>query len=319
MGRPDHRARPNSSPATRHFDDKAPFLSHTAQIGRHFDEDERKPLDGVSAPRRTVGDESFRFPPSRMELKPEPVLSGRVSGSASASGVQVASSYSGRVSDGAHVGASVQNAGVNTGQSVGGSYPNVWAARKEMVVDVNEPAQSAWSGASAVSKLALASALEKVSSGRWQTKPAIHYQPDVEVIEHLETEKGVASIVDDGYACNKMDAVGGGEYPDVTLARHVERNMVIQDGIQNDRKEYVDHEKARAASFSELRDRNPSVHGERVQSPRPDVRFSRSEMQPPVQSEPSERPKVKLLPRTKPSENLDSPTLDHKQVNIVIS
>ncbi|KAJ9136283.1 hypothetical protein P3X46_033375 [Hevea brasiliensis] len=313
MGRPDHRARPNSSPATRHFDDKTPFLSHTTQIGRHFDEDERKPLDGVSAARRTVGDESFRVPPSKIELKPEPVLSGRVSVSASASGVQFASSYSGRVSDGAYVGASLQNVGGNTGHSVGGSHPNVWAARKEVVVGVNEPVQSAWSGASAVSKLALASALEKVSSGRWQTKHSIHHQTDDEVIEHLETEKSVASIGHDGYAYNRMDAVGGSEYPDVTLARHVERGMALQDGVQNGKREYVDHEKTRVGSYSELRDRNLSMHGERVQPPYTDVRFSRTELLSPVQSESSERPKVKLLPRTKPLENLEPPTVDHKQ------
>ncbi|KAF2305023.1 hypothetical protein GH714_001122 [Hevea brasiliensis] len=313
MGRPDHRARPNSSPATRHFDDKTPFLSHTTQIGRHFDEDERKPLDGVSAPRRTVGDESFRVPPSKIELKPEPVLSGRVSVSASASGVQFASSYSGRVSDGAYVGASLQNVGGNTGHSVGGSHPNVWAAKKEVVVGVNEPVQSAWSGASAVSKLALASALEKVSSGRWQTKHSIHHQTDDEVIEHLETEKSVACIGHDGYAYNRMDAVGGSEYPDVTLARHVERGMALQDGVQNGKREYVDHEKARVGSYSELRDRNLSMHGERVQQPYTDVRFSRTELLSSVQSESSERPKVKLLPRTKPLENLEPPTVDHKQ------
>ncbi|KAJ9168995.1 hypothetical protein P3X46_020466 [Hevea brasiliensis] len=289
MGRPDHRARPNSSPATRHFDDKTPFLSHTAQIGRHFDEDERKPLDGVSAPRRTVNDESFRVPQSRMELKPEPVLSGMLSGSAS--GVQVASSYSGRVSDGVHVGASLQNVGGNTGKSVGGSHPNAWAARKEMVVGVNEPVQSAWSGASGVSRLAHASALEKVSSGRWQIKHSINYQTDVETIEHLETEKGVASVGYDGCAYNRMDAVGGREYPDATLARHVEKGMGIDDGIQNGRKEYVDHDRVRAASHSELKERNLSLQGERFQPPRTDVRFSRSELLPLVQSESSERPK----------------------------
>ena len=58
-GRPDYRSRPNSSPATRNFDDKTPFLAHTVHIGRNFDEDERKPLDGVSAPRRTVSDEKY--------------------------------------------------------------------------------------------------------------------------------------------------------------------------------------------------------------------------------------------------------------------
>ncbi|KAF2303604.1 hypothetical protein GH714_019995 [Hevea brasiliensis] len=228
MGRPDHRARPNSSPATRHFDDKTPFLSHTAQIGRHFDEDERKPLDGVSAPRRTVNDESFRVPQSRMELKPEPVLSGMLSGSASGVQLQV------------HT---------QEGQEGDGS-------------SVNEPVQSC------------------LVRREWRFK--------------------------DG--CS-----GGREYPDATLARHVEKGMGIDDGIQNGRKEYVDHDRVRAALYSELKERNLSLQGERFQPPRTDVRFSRSELLPLVQSESSERPKVKLLPRTKPLDNLELSTVDHEQ------
>ncbi|KDP20829.1 hypothetical protein JCGZ_21300 [Jatropha curcas] len=311
ISRPDHRARPNSSPAIRHLDDKTPFLSHTTHIGRHFDEDERKPLDGVSGPRRTVSDESFRVPPSRVELKPEPVLSGRVSGSVSVT--QVASSYSGTVSDGAHMGPSMQNVGGNIGHSVGASHPNVWAARKEMAVGVNEPVQSAWSGVSAVSKLAHASALEKVSSGRWQTKHSSHYQTDVEVIEDFEAEKITSSGGHDGYAYNRMDAVGGREYSDATLARHVERGLKIEDGIQNGRKEYIDHESTRAASYAELKERNLPVHDDRVQPPRTDVRICGPELLPSVPSEALERPKVKLLPRTKPMETPEPSIIDHKQ------
>lgn len=48
---PTSRSRINSSTTIRHFDDKTPFLT---PIGYNFDEDERKPLDGVSAPQRTV-------------------------------------------------------------------------------------------------------------------------------------------------------------------------------------------------------------------------------------------------------------------------
>ncbi|XP_002518581.2 uncharacterized protein LOC8267423 [Ricinus communis] len=281
---PDHhRARPSSSPATSHLDDKTPFLNHTCHIGPHFDEDERKPLDGVSVPRRTVSDESFRGVASgRLGLMPEPVSSRRVIGSAM--GPQVASSYSGRVSEGSHVGASSQNVGGNNGQSAG-SHPNIWAARKELAVGVNEPVQSAWSGASAVSKLAHASAPEKVSSGRWQSKHSIQYQADVEVFGHLETDKGL------GYAHNRMGAVGSREYSDATLARHVERSLAIEDRFQGGRKEYVDHERTRAAPYSELKERNLSEHTDRVQPQSNDFRFNGSEFQSSVQSEPSERPK----------------------------
>ncbi|MCD7445891.1 hypothetical protein HAX54_015616 [Datura stramonium] len=34
MGRPEHRLRPGSAGATRNFDEKTPFLSHNAPIGR---------------------------------------------------------------------------------------------------------------------------------------------------------------------------------------------------------------------------------------------------------------------------------------------
>ncbi|XP_065877387.1 uncharacterized protein [Euphorbia lathyris] len=308
MGRPDHRARPNSSPATRHFDDKTPFLSHTAHIGRHFDEDERKPLDGGSTPRRTVSDDSFQVMPNRVELRPEPLPSGRMSGSAAVS--QVSRSYSGRVSEGANnVGASAPNVGQGSG---GASHPNVWAARKELAVGVSEPVQSAWSGASAVSKLANASALEKVSSGRWQSKHSIQHQVEVEVIEHLEWEKDVGSRSQDVYADNRIVAVAGVEYSDATfatLARHVERGLALEDGIQSGRKEYVDNERIKATSYSPLKEKTV----ERAQPFRADVRFSGSDLQSPVHSETSERPKVKLLPRSKPLEGLEAPLVDRKQ------
>ncbi|XP_050207168.1 uncharacterized protein LOC126656606 [Mercurialis annua] len=303
-GRGDHhRPRPNSSPGARHFDDKTPFLSHTSHIGRHFDEDERKPLDGVSAPRRTVSDESFRsVGSSRVEMKPEPVSSGRVFGSAI--GSQVGSSYSGRIGDGAHVGSVSRNIGGNNGQSGGShSHPNVWAARKESAAGVNEPVQAVWSGASAVSKLAHASALEKVSSGRWQTKHSTQHQADVEVIEHFETDKGAYFGGHDRYAYNRIGAEGGREYSDAAFARHVERSLVIEDGFQNNRKEYVDHE----------RTRNVSVVGDRDYLQRNVIRSSGPELIPPMQLESSERPKVNLLPRTKPLENVESPTGDYKQ------
>ncbi|WCJ20353.1 eukaryotic translation initiation factor-related [Euphorbia peplus] len=302
-GRPDHRARPNSSPATRHFDDKTPFLSNTAHIGRHFDEDERKPLDGGSTPRRTVSDDGFRVMP-RVELRPEPIPSGR-----SPVVAQMSSrSYSGRVSEGGNVGVSVS--GMNVGQ---GSHTNVWAARKELAVGVSEPVQPAWSGTSVVSKLANASALEKVSSGRWQSKLSVQHQAEVEVIEHLEWEKDVVGLRgQDVYADNRNVVVAGGEYFDATLARHVERGLALEDGSQSGRKEYVDHERIKGSLYSPLKEKSVSAHGERVQPFRADVRFSGSDLH---AHETVERPKVKLLPRTKPLEGLEAPApvVDRKQ------
>lgn len=319
MGRPDHRdhrVRPNSSPATRHLDDKSPFLSHAVRIGRNFDEDERKPLDGGSAPRRTVSDESFRIPPTKVELKPEPALAGR--GLGSAIGPQVLSLHSGRVSEGAHVEVSAHNLRGNSVHNVRGSHSNAWAARKElMVVGANEPVQSAWSVGSAVSKLAQASALENVSSGRWQTNHFIHHN-NVEVVEQLEAEKSVGVRGYDDNTYNRMDVVGKREYSDTMLARHVEKGLGIEDGIQDHRKEFINHNRAKAPSYSELKERNPSIPGDRVQLLRTDGKFGGSVLEPPMQTEAGERPKVKLLPRTKPLESSEPPIIDRKQVKLQI-
>ena len=98
-------------------------------IGRNFDEDERKPLDGVSAPRRTISDESFQIPASRVELKPEPACAGRVFGRHGPAPVSPLSSgagnsYSSRVSEAAHVGVGSQSSGGNHELAASDSFPN---------------------------------------------------------------------------------------------------------------------------------------------------------------------------------------------------
>ncbi|XVF27779.1 hypothetical protein REPUB_Repub14bG0138200 [Reevesia pubescens] len=315
IGRPDHSARPNSSPATRHFDDKTPFLTNSVHIGRNFDEDERKPLDGVSAPRRTINDESFRVPGSRVELKPESGYAGRVSiqhGSAPVSPLSggAGSSYSNRVSDAAtHVGVSSQSL-----QAASGPYPNAWAARKEVSVSVAETVQSVWSEQAAVSKMSHASALEKVSSGRWQSKQSVQYQKDVDVSKHSETENGLHSKgYDDTY--RRMNAMAGRECSDATLARHVERGLNIEDGVQGGRKVLNDYEMKCGPNYLEVKEKKSVIYGEGIQSTRSDGKLVGSELQPSlsVPSEASERPKLKLLPRTKPLENLESPVIDAKR------
>ncbi|XWS19490.1 hypothetical protein CRYUN_Cryun31cG0020500 [Craigia yunnanensis] len=320
IGRPDHRARPNSSPATWHLDDKTPFLTNSVHIGRNFDEDERKPLDGVSAPRRIISDESFGVPASRVELKPESAYAGMVSGRHGSAPVSPLSSgagnsYSSRVSEAAHVGMGSQSSGGNHGQAASGSYPNVWTARKEVSLSVVEPVQSAWSEQSAFSKLAHASALDKVSSGRWQSKQSVQYQKDIDVSKHSATENGLHSQGYDDKIYNRMNSVGGREYSDVTLGRHVEKGLNIEDGIQGGRKELPDYERNRGPNYLEIKEKKSVIYGEGVQSTRSDGKFGGSELQSSqsVLSEATDRPKLKLLPRTKPLDIPDSLVIDPKQ------
>ncbi|XWS18254.1 hypothetical protein CRYUN_Cryun32bG0027600 [Craigia yunnanensis] len=320
IGWPDPRARPILSPATRHFDDKTPFLTNSVHIGRNFDEDERKPFDGVSAPRRTISDESFRVPASRVELKPESAYAGRVSGghgSASVSPLSggVGNSYSSIVSEAAHVGVSFQSSGKNHGQAASGSYPNVWAIRKEVSLTVAEPVQSVWSEQSAVSKLAHASALEKVSSGRWQSKQSIQYQKDVDVSKHSETENGLHSQVYDDKTYTRVNAVDTRKYSDVTLERHVEKGLNNEDGIQGGIRELPEYERNRGPNYLEVKEKKSVIYGEGIQSSNSDGNFRGSELRPSlsVLSEASERPKLKLLPWTKTMDNLESTVIDPKQ------
>ncbi|PON64825.1 eukaryotic translation initiation factor-like protein [Trema orientale] len=311
MGRSDHRSRPHTSPAMRNFDDKAPFLTHTSHIGRNFDEDERKPLDGVSAPRRTISDESIRVAPTRAELKQESASAG---GSWGRQGVgptsQVptgaANSYSGRVTEGTHGGLNYQNLDTNVGQGAGGAYPNAWAVRKE-AAGSTERLQSAWSAPVAVSKLAHASALEKVSSGRWQSKLSTHNQTDAEPMRSPENENGLHSKGYGNNSYNKVDAIGGIESYDASLARHAERGLNIDDNVQGGRKEIPDYERARTPTNPELKDRD------RGQPDHTIGRLSGTELQNPTHLEPAERPKLKLLPRTKPLETLEPHVVDHIQ------
>lgn len=338
IGRPDHRSRPHTSPATRHFDDKTPFLTHSVHIGRNFDEDERKPLDGVLAPRRTISDDSIQVAPARAELKPVFAPPGGVSGvqgwaPAPQSPRGGVSSYSERVSE---------TQGVNSGNGgrggVSGAQPNAWAVRKEMA-GVTELVQPVWSGQSAVVKLAHASALEKVSSGRWQSKPSIQYQTNnIEVARSVDTESGVHSRGYGSDSYKRMDVMVEWQNYDATLVRQAERGLQIDDGIQNVRKELPDYERARGPILSEVKERNPmvrkelpdyergripivaevrerkpTVYSNRVQPAQADGRYGQTEVQPFASSEPIERPKLKLLPRTRPVDHLEAPVSDHTQ------
>ncbi|KAL5774677.1 hypothetical protein ACOSP7_012234 [Xanthoceras sorbifolium] len=318
MGRPDHRPRPSSSPATRHFDDKTPFLTHVVHIGRNFDEDERKPLDGGSAPCRTVSDESFRVPPSRLEFKPEPVSTGRVTGWGGAGSMSritsgTVNSYSGRVVEQSHMSMNVPNLGGNSGQVNSGSHPNAWTARKEVALGGTEPVQSEWSGQSAASKLAHASALEKVSSGRWQSKHSIQYHADAQVVKFSETDDGLHPKVYDDNVYNKSNVVGGRESSDANLVRRMERGLNIENQVQGGRKEELDYERTGATTYLEVKERKPTYYTDGVQPTRTNGKSGGSESQSPVYSQISERPKVNLNPRAKQVESLEMHVTNPKQ------
>lgn len=319
VGRADPRVRPNSSSAIRHFDDKTPFLPQTAHIGRNFDEDERTPLDGGSAPRRIVSDESFRVSANRVELKPETLAIGKGfsrNGSAPVSQITggAVNSYSGKVSGAKQNGVSSQNFVGNAGQSTSGSYANAWTSRKEgAMMGATEQGQSAWSEQSAVSKLAHASALDKVSSGKWQSKLSVPYQADVEVVRPSE-ENSLRKDYDDN-RFNSVDAVGAREYSDAMLARDADRSLNIVDRVQVSRKELPDYERSHDFSHFDARERKLAGHGEGAQPARLGSKLVGSEVTP---SEVTERPKLKLLPRTKPLDT-EPLTIDPKQVQRQLS
>ncbi|CAK9142633.1 unnamed protein product [Ilex paraguariensis] len=328
MGRSDHRLRPNSAGAGRPFGDN-PFLTHSAHIGRNFDEDERKPIDGVSGPRRTVSDDSLRALPSGVEPRSDSSATGRVPGRPVTTPVSQfscgnTSSYAARVSEAthggvnaqtfsgnavyvgsevSHVGVNYPNVGGNSGQTIAGSYSYAWGLRKEV-----EPA---WSAPDSASKLAHASALDKVSSGRWHTKQPLHSHADAEIIKPSETEREANVKGNNMCNMNTYNVMDGRDYQDVTLARLAERSLTFEDGTQGGGKEVATYERVISPIYSEAKERNPPIYADGVQQPRSVVKFDGPDLQSPVPSETSERPKLKLLPRSKPLENME-PFVDHK-------
>ncbi|XP_019424276.1 PREDICTED: uncharacterized protein LOC109333315 isoform X2 [Lupinus angustifolius] len=320
MGRTDHWSRPHTSPAIRHYDERTPFFPHTPLIGRNFDEDERKPLDGGSAPRRTTRDDSIRAMPSRVDVKPMYGVGGSSLGRqlAPVSHVGTVNSYSARLTQAVHVGVNSQSVGgkssnMEHGNAGGGGHTNVWAMRKEAASSV-EPEQSSWSRPNAVSKLENASALEKVSSGRWQSK-AVHHQTDPEVVRSSEVENGPCASVNGYNAYNREDAVGEREYYDAMLARHAERDLGMDSLMRGGRSELLDYERYGIPKYSEVRPRSIAHHANGVQLAQNGGKLRGSELQHPVPSEPNERPKQKLLPKVKPLERKEPYVTENAQVN----
>ncbi|KAJ4977086.1 hypothetical protein NE237_002192 [Protea cynaroides] len=326
VGRSDHRSRPGSSGATRNFDEKSSLLSHPPHIGRNFDEDERKPLDGVSAPRRTVSDESVRVPPSRSEQKLDFVAAGKFAGQISSSGshspIAAPSSYPARFTGAASVGMNPQIQAGSNSQAAGSSHPNAWGTRKDVVAVANPVPSSALSGPGAVSRFAQASALEKVSSGRWQSKHPIHHSPDVEVIRYSDPESDISSKDNNAYIGVAPMSERGES--DAMRGRYTERCRIADDGAPGSVKELPDYERARSPLYPdatervrspihpEAKDGSLPIYPDGVRPSSTEGKFVGSQTQSSMPSEASERPKLKLLPRSRPLETSESPVVEKK-------
>lgn len=335
VGRTDHRLRPASAGSVRNLDEKTPFLTHSSHIGRNFDEDERKPLDGVSGPRRTISDESARAQTSEPKIEN---LSGVRVGSRNTSihvsqisSGSTGSSYAGRVGEVQNARPNTQSSvgsrgygsnypvmGGNAGQAVAGSYPNAWGIRKE-TASLKEPLSAAWSAPDAETKLAHASALEKVSSGRWNSKQHAHPLRDSEILGHLETEGQFEFNSNNIYnkkTYNMLDVVGDSDH-DIDLMIHAERSLAVDDGTRGGGgKEMRTYERARSIISGESHERKGPFTANGFQSPHPTGKSGITESQPVLPAESSDRPKLKLLPRSKPLENLET-SVDFKQVNLL--
>ncbi|KAJ4982290.1 hypothetical protein NE237_033127 [Protea cynaroides] len=326
IGRSDHRSRPGSSGTTRNFDDKASLLSHPPHIGRNFDEDERKPLDSVSVPRRTVSDESLLVPPSRPEQKADSTSAGKFTGqistSVSHSPSAAPSSFPMRFSGAASMGVNAHVQAGTNGQASASSHPNAWGTRKE-VVSVCEPLPSAaLSGPSAVSRFAQASALDKVSSGRWQSKHPIHQSPVVEVIRFSETESDFHSKDNNEYI--GLAPVSEMADQDAMRGRFIEKGR-IYDGAHGSPKELPDYERVRSPLYPEAKDRARSpiyqeakggslpIYPNGVRPASTEGKSFGSQTHPSMPPEVVERPKLKLLPRSKPLETTEAPVVEYKQ------
>ncbi|GKA25818.1 eukaryotic translation initiation factor-related protein [Tanacetum coccineum] len=285
MGRQDHRLRPGSAGAVRTYDDKTPFLGHNVQIGRNFDEDERKPLDGGSMPRRTVSDENIRGSvPVRPEVKVDYTVAGNVVTRPATTPVSQygGSSYAARFSEGANV---------SSGRpTVSGPSPNAWGPRKA-AVDMVEPSHASWSAPDAATKLAHASALEKVTSGRWLSNQ--NKQIDVEVIRHPEPEAKV-QLKGNSYTTFTH---GSTDVRDDSLAQHAGRSLAVNDKVPVSARDVPSYTKERGPTVC-----NDGVQVQQVYSV---GTVSGSELHPSANSESTERPKLKLLPRSKPVETLE--------------
>ncbi|CAN6457920.1 unnamed protein product [Victoria cruziana] len=298
INRSDHR-RPGSAGASRNFDEKASFFSHPVHIGRNFDEDERKPLD--SGPRRSpIDDDSLpnarsdRFVLNRLDPRlPEAKTSVRTQ----IAGGQVPSAA-----------ASVVSARPSSGNGNPSGVPNAWGVRQELGFYEERaqapvpPAQSS----SAASRLASASAIEKVTSGIWQSKLVI------------PSRQSQSSIYQPEHETRASDFEGNGSFGST---RYTEIGSPQPHPVKDEVAPALDSNQVDSRWYHEGR-----RYGEDVARPR-DVEYGDYEKERPVlvrpvsaegnlgrqpQSEAEERPKLKLLPRTKPMEQQDLYTNEYR-------
>lgn len=154
-------------------------------------------------------------------------------------------------------------------------------------------------------------------SRRWRSKQQVNPQIDVEVIRHPESENEFHSRYDDVYnknAYNNHDMIGGNDSHDLAIQKKVEKSLNISDGIRGAGKEIPTCERARHLVYTEANERSPSSNGNGFHPPHSIGRPTFSDLHSATPaSEPSERPKLKLLPRSKPIENLEPP-MEDKQV-----
>ncbi|KAF9608032.1 hypothetical protein IFM89_005182 [Coptis chinensis] len=301
--RSDHRIRPGSSGNNNrnnnNYDEKSNFFTHSSHMGRNFDEDERKPLDGVSIPRRTVSDDTFRGGPVRSEPKPDSPV-GRFSSRSVTSPVSQSANPV-RFSGSTNVHTQIHSGG----QQVGGALvPNAWGTRKE-VASVNEPVPSSnWTGPNAVSRFAQASALEKVSSGRWQSKHLVVNQPDVEAIRFSD---------DTDFRSNSFSGVENerGDFNGMR-GRYEEKSRVVEDESLGGGNVYY-QERVMPQMYTEAKEPNLSFNREVIRPASTECKLGGSQMQPVIPADVVERPKIKLLPRSKPLETSEPPIVDYKQ------
>lgn len=183
---------------------------------------------------------------------------------------------------------------------------------------MKEPVAAAWSAPDAETKLAHASALEKVSSGRWSSKQQINPRKDVAVLRLPETEGKFEHSSSNAYTrkdYNRLDVVADSGYQDNGLVMHAERSLTFGDGIHCGGKEAPQsYERSKSAICVDSNEKYTSATANGFQSIQSSLKPVGAEFQ--LFTESSERPKLKLLPSSKPLENIESPS-EHKQVKFV--
>lgn len=294
-GRSDHRLRPGSAGAARNFDEKALFLSNSAPIGRNFDEDERKPLDGIpGGPRRMVSDESIYSQPNRVEPKSNPVSAPVPHIQSSTSGSSYASRFS-EVNNVRNPQTSIGNNHIHT------SSTNAWGLRKE-AMGIKEPsASTGLSTLDTASKLLHASAIDKISSGRWSLKQQMSFPTETKKESHYSSNE-----------MNDQNSYSATHHRNNNLVIHAEQNLALRNGIHSNM-ELASQERVHSSRSYESLENRQSINAQGLHQSQGADKHNESELRSSVAPESSERPKLKLLPRSKPVENYPPHVLGHHQ------